>query len=170
MSPRPPSQPRTHRFVIAVAGAASCDDNQAVVAGALGAEIAGRGAVLACAGGTGIALYAAAGAKNAGGLTLGVMPGSNSQESSPNPHIDVAVFTGLGEGRTLVEIASADALVAVGGGFSTLAEIALALRAKKPVVLLASWHFEAGDARPNVPRATTAPQAVDLLFAALASA
>jgi uncharacterized protein (TIGR00725 family) len=160
---------RSHQIVIAVAGAASCDEAQAALAEAAGAEIAGRGAVLACAGGNGIALAAAKGAQVAGGQTIGILPGANSQESPPNPHIDIAIFTGLAEGRTLIEIASADALLAVGGGFSTLAEIALALRAKKPVVLLESWRFETSDARPNVPRASAAPEAVSLLFTALAA-
>jgi uncharacterized protein (TIGR00725 family) len=160
---------RTHRIVIAVAGAGSCDEAQSALAEAAGAEIAGRGAVVACAGGGGIALAAAKGAKAAGGQTLGILPGASAHESPPNPHIDIAIFTGLAEGRTLIEIASADALLAVGGGFSTLAEIALALRAKKPVVLLESWRFEMNDARPNVPRAASASEAVALLFTALAT-
>jgi uncharacterized protein (TIGR00725 family) len=158
---------RTHQIVIAVAGAGTCDDAQSALAEAAGTEIAGRGAVLACAGGTGIAIAAARGAKAEGGLTIGILPGQNAQESPPNPHIDVAIFTGLAEGRTLIEIASADALLAIGGGFSTLAEIALALRAKKPVVLLESWRFETNDARPNVPGSSNAAEAVALLFTAL---
>jgi uncharacterized protein (TIGR00725 family) len=161
--------PRTHRIVIAVAGAASCDEIQTALAQSAGIEIANRGAVLACGGGGGIALAAATGAKSAGGLTVGILPGGNAHESPPNPHIDVAIFTGLAEGRTLIEIASADALLAIGGGFSTLAEIALALRAKKPVVLLESWRFEMNEVRPNIPRAANAAEAVALVFTALAT-
>jgi hypothetical protein len=79
----------------------------------------------------------------------------------------VALFTGLGEGRAAVAASACDGMIAIGGGFGTLAEIGLALRAKKPVVLLGSWRFEVDDVRPNVPRAETGDEAVTMLWNAL---
>jgi uncharacterized protein (TIGR00725 family) len=80
------------------------------------------------------------GAKEAGGTTVGVLPGVDHGEA--NAYVDVAVPTGLGQGRNLVIVHAADALIAVGGGYGTLSEIALALRAGKPVVGVGSWEVE----------------------------
>jgi len=80
------------------------------------------------------------------------------------------LFTGLGEGRNWINVCASDALIAVGGGFGTLSEIALALKARKPLVLLGSWQFEMEGVSPTVPRARDAAHAVELAFAALDSA
>ncbi len=134
----------------------------------IGAGVATRGAVLLCAGGGGVVEKAAAAAKAAGGVTIGLMAGKDAAESVPNAHIDIALFTGLGEARAAVEITAADGVIAVGGGFATLAAIGHALRARKPVVLLGSWSLEIDGVKPQVPRATTAADALSHLFAALA--
>lgn len=160
---------RSHRLVIGVAGPSTCHDDQAALARGVGREIAARGAALLCGGGGGIADAAAEGAKAAGGLTLGLLPGPGAAESPPNPHIEIALFTGLGEARAALAASSCDGLIAIGGGFGTLAEIGLFLRAKKPVVLLGSWRFEIDEIKPNVPRADSAPEAVAMLFAAIAA-
>ena len=110
---------------------------------------------------------AAEGAKAGGGLTIGVLPGTSQRESPPNPHIDIALFTGLGEGRNWVNICASDALIAIGGGFGTLSEIALGLKAQKPVILVGSWRFEIEGVVPNVSRASSAVEAVGLAFAAV---
>jgi uncharacterized protein (TIGR00725 family) len=80
------------------------------------------------------------GAKEAGGTTVGVLPGLDRAEA--NPYVDVALTTGLGEARNALVARSADALVAVAGGYGTLSEIALALKAGKPVIGLGSWAVE----------------------------
>jgi uncharacterized protein (TIGR00725 family) len=96
--------------------------------------------VLVC-GGLGGAMEAACrGAKAAGGTTVGILPGSD--RAAANPFVDVAVPTGLGQGRNLVIVHAADAVIAVGGGYGTLSEIALALQAGTPVVGLGSWEIE----------------------------
>jgi uncharacterized protein (TIGR00725 family) len=151
-------------------GPASADGERAALARAVGRGVAERGAVLLCGGRGGIMEAAAEGARAAGGLTIGVMPGANATDSPPNPFIDVALFTGLGEGRNWLNVCASDALIAIGGGFGTLSEIALALRAGKPVVLLGSWQFEIDDVRPRVPRAASPEEAVQLAFAAIAGA
>jgi uncharacterized protein (TIGR00725 family) len=158
---------RTHRIVISVVGPSSCDEEQAEMARGVGTGIASRGAVLLCGGGGGVMEKAAAAAKAAGGLTMGLLAGKDATETAPNASIDIALFTGLGEARAAVEIAAADGVIAIGGGFATLAAIGLALRAKKPVVLLGSWSLELAGARPQLPRSTTALDAVSQIFAAL---
>ncbi|MDP9386870.1 MAG: LOG family protein, partial [Actinomycetota bacterium] len=90
-----------------------------------------------------------------GGTTLGVLPGAD--RSAANRWVDVAVATGMGEARNAVVVRTADAVVAVGGGYGTLSEIALALRIGRPVVGLATWAIEgveaAGEAEAAAARA-----------------
>jgi uncharacterized protein (TIGR00725 family) len=164
MPPQPAQRP-----VIGVMGPAACDDQIAEVARAVGRAIAERGAVLLTGGRTGVMEAASQGARDAGGLTIGVLPGGGAAESPPNPYVDVALYTGLGEARNWVNVCSSDALIAIGGGFGTLSEIALALKARKPLVLLGSWKFEMEGVSPTVPRARDAAHAVELAFAALGS-
>jgi uncharacterized protein (TIGR00725 family) len=85
---------------------------------------------------------AARGACEAGGLTVGILPGGSERESPPNPYIQIAIFTGLSEARNVINVRSADAVIAIAGGYGTLSEIALALKVGKPVILLRSWRFE----------------------------
>jgi uncharacterized protein (TIGR00725 family) len=113
---------------------------------------------------------AAEGARTAGGLTLGILPGISAKDSPPNPHIELAIFTGLGEARNWINVCASDAIIAIGGGFGTLSEIALALKAQKPVVLIGSWRFEIEGVVPGVPRASSAAEAVGLAFAAAGGA
>jgi len=78
-----------------------------------------------------------AGARQAGGVTVGVLPGERADEA--NLHVSVAIATGAGQGRNVMLVNSADAVIAIGKGYGTLSELALALRAGKPVVSLGSW-------------------------------
>ena len=161
---------RTHKIVIGVMGPAACDPETAALARSVGRGVAERGGVLLCGGRGGVMEAAADGARAAGGLTIGILPGTSAKESPPNPHIELAIFTGLGEGRNWVNVCASDAIVAIGGGFGTLSEIALGLKAQKPVVLLGSWRFEIEGVVPGVPRASSAAEAVGLAFAAATGA
>jgi uncharacterized protein (TIGR00725 family) len=161
---------RTHKVVVGVMGPAACDPDTADAARAVGRGIGLRGAVLLCGGRGGVMEAAAEGARAAGGLTVGVLPGTDAGDTPPNPFIDVALFTGLGEARNWVNVCASDAVIALGGGFGTLSEIALALKARKPLVLLGSWRFEMEGASPTLPRARDAAHAVELAFSALDSA
>jgi uncharacterized protein (TIGR00725 family) len=80
------------------------------------------------------------GARDAGGTTVGILPGSD--RDAANAFVDIVIPTGLGEARNALVVRAADALVAVGGGYGTLSEIALALKAGKRVVALDSWDIE----------------------------
>lgn len=110
------------------------------VAQAVGAELARRGAVLVSGGLGGVMQAACRGARSAGGTTLGILPGHDRSEA--NAYVDVAVATGMGELRNGLVVRSADALVAVAGGFGTLSEIALALKAGKTVAGIATWEID----------------------------
>jgi uncharacterized protein (TIGR00725 family) len=126
---------------------------------AVGGELARAGAVLVCGGLGGVMEAACRGAHEAGGRTVGILPGAD--RAAANRFVDVAIPTGLGEARNALVVRSADALVAVGGGYGTLSEIALALKAGKPVVGLNSWDIEGIDG------AATPQQAVAAALAAL---
>ncbi len=106
----------------------------------VGRGIAQRGAVLLCGGSTGVMDHAARGARSAGGLTIGIL--STDDPETANDSIDVALATGLGQARNAVLAYSAEGVIAIGGGYGTLSEIALALRIGRPVVGLRTWRFE----------------------------
>ena len=106
--------------------------------------VAQRGAVLVCGGLGGVMEAACRGAREQGGIAVGILPGLD--RGAANPHVDVALPTGLGEARNALVVRAADALIAVGGGYGTLSEIALALKAGKPVVALGSWEIEGVEA------------------------
>jgi len=164
--------PATRRVIIGVMGGAQCDPATYEHARAVGRLIAERGAVLLCGGLGGVMEAAARGASEAGGLTVGILPGGSERESPPNPYIQIAIFTGLSEARNVINVRSADAIIAIAGGYGTLSEIALALKVGKPVVLLHSWRFESPFGEPGgvVRTAETPEEAVALAFAALAEA
>ena len=126
---------------IAVVGAGRASEDQAGAAEAVGRALAEAGAVLVCGGLGGVMEAACRGAKAGGGTTVGILPGPD--RGAANPHVDVAVATGLGEARNALVVRAADALVAIGGEYGTLSEIALAVKAGKPVVGLGTWELDA---------------------------
>lgn len=115
---------------------------------------------MVCGGLGGVMKAACRGAKTAGGLTVGILPGSD--RAAANAFVDVAVPTGLGEARNALVVRAADALIAVGGGYGTLSEIALALKAGKRVVGLDSWDIDGMVAAAD-PRAAVAAVLEDSL-------
>lgn len=110
-----------------------------------GAEEVGRllaraGAVLVCGGLGGSMEAACRGARSEGGVTVGLLPGDD--RAAANPFVSVAIATGLGELRNGLIVRTCDALIAVGGAYGTLSEIALALKAGKRVVGLGTWGID----------------------------
>ena len=93
-----------------------------------------------CGGLGGVMEAACRGAKETGGTTIGILPSTDRSEA--NGFVDVAIPTGLGEARNALVVRAADAVIALGGGYGTLSEIALALKAGKPVVGLGTWEIE----------------------------
>jgi uncharacterized protein (TIGR00725 family) len=113
----------------------------------VGRELAGAGAVVVCGGLGGVMEAACRGAREAGGRTIGILPGTD--RTAANEFVEVAIPTGLGEARNALVVRTADALIAVGGGYGTLSEIALALKAGKRVVGLDSWDIDGVVAAPD---------------------
>lgn len=125
------------RAYVAVVGPGDADPGAAADAEVVGRALAEAGAVVVCGGLGGVMEAACRGAKAAGGTTLGLLPGSD--RASANAWVDVAVATGLGEARNALVVRTADAVVAVAGGYGTLSEISLALKIGTPVVGLDTW-------------------------------
>jgi uncharacterized protein (TIGR00725 family) len=148
------------RTYIAVCGPDPAPEEVAAECQLVGQAIARAGAVLVC-GGLGGAMEAAArGAAAEGGAVLGILPGSD--RGAANEFVTVAMPTGMGEMRNALIVRSADAVIAVGGEFGTLSEIALALKAGTPVVGIGTWELGKADGRTVDPvvRVETAGEAV----------
>ncbi len=133
-------------MIIAVIGASRCSKEMARRAQEVGRELAKRGATLVCGGLGGVMEAACRGAKEEGGLTIGILPGLSHHEA--NPYVDIPIVTGLGEARNVIVVRTAQAVIAVGGEYGTLSEIAYALKMGRPVVGLNTWQL-AKDGRPR---------------------
>jgi uncharacterized protein (TIGR00725 family) len=150
------------RTYIAVCGPDPAPEEVAAQCQSVGQAIARAGAVLVC-GGLGGAMEAAArGAAAEGGTVLGILPGAD--RVAANQFVTVAVPTGMGEMRNALIVRAADAVIAVGGEFGTLSEIALALKAGTPVVGIGTWELAkaAGPVPDPIVRVATAAEAVAL--------
>ena len=126
---------------IGVIGAGNCNESTAMIAEEVGRKIAKRGAVLICGGLGGVMQVAACGAKQEGGTTIGILPGSRREDA--NPYIDIVILSAMGHARNAIIAQSCDALIAIDGEYGTLSEIALSLKMEKTVVVLESeWEIE----------------------------
>lgn len=128
------------RGQIGVIGGAECPPEVYEIAREVGSEIAKRGFSLVCGGLGGVMEAACYGAKEAGGLTIGILPTSN--KSDANPYVDLVIPTGLGHARNILVVQASDALVAIDGEAGTLSEIAIALKVGKPIVGIRTWKLE----------------------------
>ena len=149
---------------MAVIGSASCSPEVAELAEGVGRQIARSGAVLVCGGRGGVMEAACRGAKAEGGTTVGVLPGTDRQEA--NAYVDIPIVTGLGEARNAIVVRTADAVIAVSGGYGTLSEIGLALKMGRPVVGLGTWELSRqGKPAAGIALAATESEAVALALA-----
>jgi uncharacterized protein (TIGR00725 family) len=152
---------------IAVVGPAEPDADTYAVAVEAGRLIAERGAVVVCGGLAGVMEAAARGASEAGGSSLGILPGADRAQA--NRYVTMAVATGLGELRNALVVRCSDAVLAVGGSWGTLSELALAQRLGRPVVSLGGWSVvdPHGAAVAGIVPAQSAAEAVEALIAAI---
>ena len=125
---------------MAVVGPGDASEEEIAAAEAVGRGLARSGAVLVCGGLGGVMPAASRGAAEAGGTTVGILPGTD--RAAGNEWLTVAIPTGLGELRNGLVIRASDAVIAVGGAYGTLSEIALALKTGTPVIGLNSWDIE----------------------------
>ena len=142
-------------------GGPSVDPDRLRIAGEVGAGIAEAGATLVCGGLDGVMAAASEGARRAGGVVLGLLPGS--EREAGNPYLSIAIPTGLGEARNALIIRTADAVIAIGGGYGTLSEIGFALKTGRPVVGINTWELHRdGGVDDGIVLATSAAEAVGL--------
>jgi len=146
-----------------VIGAGVCDGKTYALAEQVGRELAQRGATVVCGGLGGVMEAACRGAKGAGGRTIGILPGTDDREA--NAYVDIPIVTGLGEARNVIVVRSGRAVIAVGGEYGTLSEIAFALKFGIPVIGLGTWPLARyGKIVPEIAQASDASEAVDLAF------
>ncbi len=125
--------------IIAVIGGRRTEKSLLKEAEEAGRLVAQRGAILVCGGLGGVMEFASKGAKAEGGITVGILPQNDATKA--NQYIDIPVATGFGIGRNAIIARTADALIAVGGEYGTLSEIAFALQMGKPVAGIRTWDI-----------------------------
>ncbi len=157
-------------MIIAVIGGSSPTNPEHVrLAEEVGRELAERGVGLVCGGLSGIMEAACRGAKSAGGITIGILPGRSSRDA--NPYVDIPIVTTMGFSRNVIVVHTGDAVIAIGGAFGTLSEIAHALGDGIPVVALNSWPLSRnGDGQPVDEAMIQASDPVDAVEKAIAAA
>ena len=145
---------------LAVIGASKASPEIYELAVAVGREAARKGWIVVTGGLGGVMEAAARGAQEAGGLTVGILPGGDRGEA--NPYIQVAVATHIRHARNSIIAHTADALIAVDGEYGTLSEIALGLKLGKPVIgLKTAWNI------PGIVPANSPGEAIEKVIALL---
>ena len=125
--------------LIAVIGGGEPSADEIRLAEEVGRELARHGAAIICGGLSGVMEAACRGAGSEGGLTIGILPGDRAEAA--NPHVQIPIVTGVGYARNMAVVKSARAVIAVGGSYGTLSEIAYALQSGIPVIGLRTWSI-----------------------------
>jgi uncharacterized protein (TIGR00725 family) len=126
----------------------------------VGREIARRGAVLVCGGLSGVMEAACKGASQAGGLTIGILPGESRRAA--NPYVQIPIVTGIGYARNVAVVKSSQAVIAIDGSYGTLTEIGHALQSGIPVIGLGTWEIRLdGNTDDKIIIAKSPKEAVD---------
>jgi len=147
--------------IIAVIGNRDAEPAQLKVAEEVGRGVARAGAILICGGLSGVMRAACKGARSEGGLTIGVLPGGSANDA--NPYVQIPIVTNMGYARNTIVVRSAQAVIAVGGGYGTLTEIGYALDAGIPVIGIKTWSLSRnGKKEDSIIRARNAEEAVRL--------
>ncbi|NOZ69638.1 MAG: TIGR00725 family protein [Deferribacteres bacterium] len=136
-------------MVISVIGAGSCDKEIYGVAEETGRLIARNGCILVTGGLGGVMEAASRGAREAGGITVGILPGFSKEDA--NEYVQIPVVTGMSHARNVIVVRSADAVIAIAGEYGTLSEIAIALKLGRPVVGIRTWENIEGVIRAASP-------------------
>ncbi len=141
--------------IIAVCGSSVVDGEGENRARQVGRLIARQGFALVCGGLGGVMEASCSGAKEEGGITIGILPGSHREDA--NPFVDVPIVTGIGHARNSIIVQTANAVIALPGGAGTMSEISLALKVGTPVVALDAWKEISG-----IKHASSPAEAVDI--------
>ena len=128
-----------NKKLVAVIGGSQCSSSEAKAAEAIGRELAKQGVIVICGGMGGVMEAACRGASDAGGMTIGILPGESRQAA--NPYVQIPIVTGIGYARNVAVVKSAQAVIAVGGSYGTLSEISHAIQSGIPVIGLNTWSL-----------------------------
>lgn len=131
--------PKDKQISIAVIGSNNPSSRETRIAREVGFELAKRGTILVCGGLGGVMAAACQGAQSADGITIGILPGTDPSDA--NPHVQIPIATGVGYARNIAVVKSTRAVIAIGGGYGTLSEIAFALQSDIPVVGIDTWSL-----------------------------
>ena len=146
--------------VVAVVGGSKASADERKKAHEVGRLLAEAGAIVVCGGRGGVMEAVCHGARDAGGLTVGILPGKEAADG--NAYLSLALPTGLGEARNAMVVLAGEAVIAIGGGTGTLSEIGLALKAGRRVLGLGTWKaFAPSGAAAAVEQVETAAEAVE---------
>ncbi|MEA3347103.1 MAG: TIGR00725 family protein [Candidatus Auribacterota bacterium] len=152
---------------IGVIGSSDCNAEEGRLARKVGRLISEQGHILVCGGLGGVMEEASRGAFEEGGITVGVLPGESAD--SANEYVKIAVPTGMGVMRNALVVRFSDVLIAIGGWYGTLSEIALALNMGKTVVGLRTWKCSINDKKAEITRADSPEDAVEKALKAAGS-
>lgn len=156
-------------MIIAVIGNSDPPPQIYALAEEVGAELARRGVMPVCGGLTGVMEAVCKGAKSEGGTTIGILPGGSPDTA--NVHVDIPIATNMGYARNVAVVSTGRAVIAVGGAYGTLSEIAYALSYGIPVVALHSWPLTArGDGLPVTDQYIVAADPADAVDKAIYAA
>jgi hypothetical protein len=144
---------KDRKILIGVIGGSEVAEKTAKLAEEVGRRIAEKGYILVCGGMSGVMEFVCKGAKSADGLTIGILPGKDKSEG--NPYIDIPIVTAMSHARNAIIVRTADVLIAIGGKYGTLSEIALAKVINKQVIGLGSWNI------PGVIKVKTVEEAIE---------
>jgi len=147
-------------MIVAVIGDSSCPPKEAKLAEAVGETLAQHGAIVICGGLGGVMEAACRGARSKNGLSIGILPGEDSRAA--NPWVSIPVTTGIGYARNMAVVKSAQAVIAIGGSYGTLSEIAYALKSNIPVIGLNTWTLsQNGQKKDPIIRVASVQEAVN---------
>jgi uncharacterized protein (TIGR00725 family) len=148
------------RKIIAVIGGSEVDQKDLTIAEEVGRLIGKKGAILITGGMGGVMQAASRGAKQSGGLIIGILP--TADRESANPYVDIPIITGLGEARNIIIARTCDCAIAISGKYGTLSEIAYCMMFNKPVIGIDTWKIDA-----PIIHAESAQEAIERAFKTL---
>lgn len=145
------------KTIIGIIGVSQASDEECSAAQEVGVEIAKRDGILVCGGVGGVMEAACRGAKSEHGLTVGIIPGFSRHEA--NPYIDIPIVTGMSHARNIIVVRTSNAIIAIGGSYGTLSEIAFALKIGIPIIGIKTW-----DVSSEIKKVSSPKEAVDMAF------
>jgi uncharacterized protein (TIGR00725 family) len=146
--------------IIGIIGGSECSPDVAEMSMRVGRRVAEKGGIVICGGLGGVMEACCKGAKEAGGMTIGVLPGNNPGDA--NKYVDIPIVTGMGNARNVIIVKSSDSVIAIDGKFGTLSEIAFCLQFGVPVISLGSWEID-----KSIISASSPEQAVEKAFSVI---